>query len=740
MEVALFDRIFIVGLLVMSLAFLVLPLGVWLIRKVMERKGRIQRRYLGIQPVLLLSGFLLLSIWCLRYAVGYYDAKTGVSALTAWEEIFNSIIHALQTFSMDEDYTNYITSGKAMMEALFPFGSVWAGIYGIYAALLNTVAPIAGGALIFEILAGIFPKIRLWMAYLAVWKEKYYFSELNVASVSVLKSLRRKHYPLLCKPVVVFTDVYTDGDNEGSAELLLQAKANGAICVQDDLAHAPKTCRGKRIFFLIDENEIGNLRTLAHLSSPENEKYLKNAKVYLFSQSENYIEVERQIPKSEGMVLIPVQRFRNLITTMLADQAPLYEPLIGREKDSNGRRKLNIAILGSGAIGVEMFISTYWFAQIQDCDPVIHVISEESEEAFWDKIDAVNPEIRMTTREGDPILLYNKQDHCKPYCKVEYWQCDAMAAARSGFVRRSDGEEAQAMPRMDYVLVALGSDEGNITAARAMCQQVGRQHIAIRDGGRTVINYVVYDPDLCRILNREKRRCFYGDKPDVFMQAVGSLDELYDIDRITMGVYMDEHIKRAHCDEEDYLFWANIARRMHRKYKAFCLGYATVSLFDVADQNEETYQEAQAAMLEKYRQFTRQNIKDMPLQEVVPFIQQQHALAWLEHRRWNAFTRIKGFRGTADYDAYWDKDQDLYRSRKRRSYKQMEMRLHPCLVECDGYGMRLDVTVPDNYEAFAALEEHPLDLLDELTVTLDKKGLVGYDLKYYDYPYQDFED
>jgi hypothetical protein len=52
--------------------------------------------------------------------------------------------------------------------------------------------------------------------------------------------------------------------------------------------------------------------------------------------------------------------------------------------------------------------------------------------------------------------------------------------------------------------------------------------------------------------------------------------------------------------------------------------------------------------------------------------QKKHCLAWVEHRRWCAFTRTMGYQTT-------DTLQENLRSQK--GYKNMPLKLHPCLTE-----------------------------------------------------------
>ena len=71
------------------------------------------------------SVFLVAAVWCVRYAVGLYMTleTAGGGGLNAVELVADSLLHTLQTFSMDEDYTTYILNGKQMLVALWRRGT-----------------------------------------------------------------------------------------------------------------------------------------------------------------------------------------------------------------------------------------------------------------------------------------------------------------------------------------------------------------------------------------------------------------------------------------------------------------------------------------------------------------------------------------------------------------------------------------------------------------------------------------
>lgn len=769
----------IIALLGSSVIFLAIPVCCGIYKWIARMRGLDTRNRLGANDrMLFFPAMLLLSIWCLRYAVGYYLIEfppEDVIPLTPAEEAFNSVVHTLQTFSMDEDYTAYITDGKAMM---FCIGATdfWVEAYGVYAAVLNALAPIIGGAIILEIVASIFPRIGLRLRYLAVWQEKYYFSELNERSLALVKSISEAYRTKFIRPVIIFCDVYADREAEDVSEMMMAAKGMGAICLRDDLAHIAKTSCGQRKFFLIDDTQIDNLKMLTALAEPDNSEYLKDAEVYLFCRDMSYIQVESRVREKltkaswfrktttvtevDGKtvekttdnrpVIIPVRSRRNLVATML-DKLPLYEPLIHKAPGPDGNRELRVTILGTGTIGTEMFLSTYWIGQMLDCRVHIQIVSQEGEDAFWGRMDAISPEIRRSMTPGDPILRINRKgDMAEPYCTVSYLSCDIRDKA---FLSRLEPDaEDLGLLKTDYFVVALGSDEENMATADLLLRNVGRFHLRNPEA-RTVIAYVVYNSELAAELNGKKRYYSTSDRADIYMQAIGSRAEVYSEANVFLSGYkaasedanagyelLRDNKRRAEAQQkrikDDYNYWASNAQVMHYKYKVFSTGMIQKSIFDFADSEdgEKAYREAFREASEAYKQMVRGEKTGLSAEEQAKIHTLWHRLAWLEHRRWNAYIRTQGFRHTDDWKAY---------AKRVNDHKHRDYRLHPCLVECSQKGIyaQLDahgVVIPES--RFRAEDRSGFDLLDELTYAIYDAQVKDYDFKQYDYPNSSYLD
>lgn len=745
---------------VMILASIVLffiPILFILTKAVAVRKFPEKRRKSEVSKILIFSGFLIMSIWCLRFASGFLKAPDA----TIIEIAFDSFFGALKTFSIDQEYFKYIDDLKEVFDKAVSTENIRYDMlktyFVIYASFLNLAAPVAGGAIIFEVIASIFPKIKMWFAYLCFWRKKYFFSGLNEVSLCLAKGILSANKSFFCKPVIIFTDAYVDKEDEKKSELSIGAKTIGAICITDDIAHVKKNQYGSRIFLLIEENESSNLQTLTDLSNKYNAKFLKKSEIFYITSSDAYIEIEKRINekfdkeykfKEKDMpVFIPVNGYRNMIYDLLV-KIPLFEPLIEKKKIS-GKRNLTVTILGAGEIGTEMFLATYWFGQILDCNLKINVVSKESEKDFWGKIDYINPEIKHTTLENDPILTVNRKgDKAPVYCEVNYVKCDAKS---SDFIEcLSNPESTDELLKTDYFFVSLGTDDINISVANTLKRYVGEYHISQDEPLKTIISYVVYDADVSETLNGKTLFSFVGKTADVLMYAVGNLKEVYSAKNVFMSefnsdamqlndAYLSVKGKKAREEthkgrlKDDYKYWASLAFRLHIKYKAFSMGMYYSSIFNFEGLNDECYLKSIEVFLDEFERVASGKI-DLDKVDARKQINLLNRMAWLEHRRWNAFTRVKGFRCTSNYDKYSNPEES-------GSYKQMELKLHPCLVECDEKGLRGNDPIDargniDTTKLLKCTQRDDFDLLDDLSYDLYDKLLNSNDFKQYDYPSQ----
>lgn len=724
------DKLLIVIMIFVSFLLSVTAVVWFCIKKAKQRKSLEEFSRIGVSTPLVISGFIILAIWTLRFAIGYFsifNPKDGIDSLSWGEEIINSLFGALRTFSLEEEYKEYILNIKSLIASLIPL-SHWSFKvckYGliVYATLLNLAAPGAGGAIVLELLSGIFPNIKLRFAYAFSNRKKCFFSELNAQSLALAKSIGVDENGK--KPIIIFTDTYIDKEEEKEYELFLEAKHSGAICVRDDLSHVIKPAKGNCEYYLMDSLEFGNLQTLMRLVEDNNVKYVKDSFIYLFVQTDAYVQIEKRINESfengekakllgdgKKPVIIPINAYRHLVQNLFRE-IPLYEPLINKKGDKN----LDITILGNGLIGTEAFFNAYCFSQmlvsqtvdgkeeLAPCNVTINVVSRDSKEEFWSKIDYVNPEIRKTvevigkTDKEDDILAYNASGKNVPYCKVRYINSDV----KIGEFWNEKNDLKNRILSSDYYIVALGNDSDNICVAEKLQLYIGKKHLEEKKEDNVIIAYAVFDSGLSKNLNMQNAYCCRkNDRYDIYMHSFGSLEELYSCDNVSMskskllqiGIsnayvkaqHIQNHISRIRKKEEsNYNHWADIARALHIKYKVFSAGLIEKSLFDYLPNKTEEYKQYINEQCDKYKKIAAfeaakeknaslEIIGDDSLKQAYFEVKnKEKCLAWLEHRRWCAFTRTLGYRYTNEYKTNF--------ALTGKSHKNMALKLHPCLTE-----------------------------------------------------------
>ena len=177
---------FCITLVISVFLFVFAILRFWLGRNFLFKRVYESDNKAGLSKALCFSGCLLLSIFFLKYAVALcIQPEKGAPVLNELEQVVESFFRSLRTFGIEEEYPQLIFGIKSLIANKF------LEIMAVtYASLLAMIAPIAGGAIILEILSSILPKLRLYSSYLNPFKrDYYYFSELNSPSVALAKSI-----------------------------------------------------------------------------------------------------------------------------------------------------------------------------------------------------------------------------------------------------------------------------------------------------------------------------------------------------------------------------------------------------------------------------------------------------------------------------------------------------------------------------------------------------------------------
>ena len=724
-----------------------------------------------------LAAVLILSIWSLRFFVEISAEHEAWAGLNLIEKMLDSFVHTFQTFSLDEDYTVYTNAGKSFL--IDRFGTNIAGIlFGFYSSVINVLAPVLGGGLLFEILTSFFPKFRLALACRSK-RKKYIFSELNECSVTLAKSIKAEHP----SDIIIYTDTYVDPSNERETELYAEAKRENAVCVKDDIINVLQDTKiglkGTMECFLIDENEYNNLTALAaivlneksreklysnklrifhsgNIDSLIEEKAIRNMFLQDKSSEEpiqNKSSSENNINESDDNKSIDIQLINcyRLIVWDLYFKCPLYTPLLHQKTPD----QLNLVIIGAGSIGIESFLSATWFGQMlngneQNVHLNISIINNAPYDEFVKRIIAINPEILLQAQEKNQLLkIYpnnpENSSYGEPYYTLYYAEENIENAdfehLKCHQVSISNEDEYNIIPNKvayladaDYIIVALGSDDANILTAERLKKQFEYQNIKNcsaneNNGIEKVIAYAVYDDNVNNMLmNGEKFELENG----ILMYAFANLSDIYSYEKISVGRFTEStKFTQAAYENTSLAIKQNLIHlREENLYKKNYDYWSTIARnLDFFYKIYSAFGESAVPLLDdsKYEEeITEKFIKKFEIKSnddiSDPENSYKRKLMWQEHRRWNAYMRQQG-----------------YRSAPLNVSKNLKFKWHNCIGECNDeyYDDFSKIINPDklddifiqtnvNYKIY----DLPSHFDNERNATVWEEGLVGAYKKY----------
>jgi hypothetical protein len=215
------------------------------------------------------------------------------------------------------------------------------------------------------------------------------------------------------------------------------------------------------------------------------------------------------------------------------------------------------------------------------------------------------------------------------------------------------------------------------------------------------------------------------------MQAVGGIEQIYTASTIFMTDYFEsandeaasydskkKQESKAEANTErlkdEYKYWANMALRLHFKYKVFSVIPFTYSLFD----QQSKYEENVYSCCINYKKLVRNT-------EIFKGTKEENNLIWLEHRRWCAFLRTMGYRQTELYPEYYT---------KTNSHKHSDFKLHPCLVECDKNGVSDIIDYCKQGIKIHQTSDTPYDLLEIFSYNISELTNTFDNYKAFDHP------
>lgn len=733
--------------------------------------------------VLLFVLVLIARITVNRLGSKYLDQSEYPQELSGAELFLDGFVQAFQTFSMDTDYALYTKAGKRLyidagMESE-------AAAYGIMISVLNVAAPLAGGFILLDVLLGFFPKAQL---LLHLRRRKFVFSELNEASMTLAEDLNRNHkYKKVfywekwcCKPLFVFTDSYQDRESEGTSELFERARTIGACCVKTDLLHLAFRCSKSVHYFLMDKDEHSNLSALAGLleefgnekvpwprGEEQVEKRAKNkrwrqkeipedrqdppvkdprTRVYVFCQSDLCVEMINKLCRdkdcNKAILVRPIRDYANAAVLLMND-VPLFLPFLGEKNeryadfltlmaDNPNRdsvvpaeeyeqqkgivpsRDLHVVILGNGAIAEETLKAVFWCGQMSGIQLYIHVISKNTD-ILWKRIQAHCPEFMDSCEKTSALLKLYPHIPSSGLLNPPYAFLDHTGETADP---ENPAEYKKILKKADYIIVALGEDERNLSVSSILAREISKLLLQYDDSRKPVIAPAVFDSRLAqaaRVTNPEK---FYP-----YIIPFATMDIRFGCRNVFMADFTENALKgekmynqKANLkrQQDEYFYWANIMRAVHAPYKLYAMG--CIEKVDLDKEGPERFEGT-----------WKKNPAD-----------DDQFLAWMEHRRWNAYMRTCGFccPTPQQHEHYFE---------KTGLHKDLARKLHNCLVEGSvrGNGMpeekyNQDDSSYEEYDALdmVAIKSYYMTCLKD-KVNEDYAGRVAFEYKHWDYYTED---
>lgn len=567
-------------------------------------------------------------------------------------------IRILQIFSLDGTY-------EAVTAPVTIFDSPGLNtFFHIYRIVLYCLAPLLGGAVIYDVLAGVSPVLQLLFARK---RRLFVFSELNEKSIMLAEDLYRtfSECRMQQRCAILFAD---SGKKEADGEWEQRARAIHAICLQEDLFHFHSSFRKSRYctFLLMntddreEPDELGNVSTLQqlleHHPSCWNKK--RGCAVYVFSNnteaSENILSVKTHFDAGadpgQSKVSVRVVRDYALTCCRHLHRHPLFEGLKEGEP-------VDLVLMGWTPLAQVMFKTIFWLGQMTEHPLHITIVSPPGEARPERDLQRYCPELLTSCTAQDPCLrIYmgseTVNDCSAPYASLCFVEADLLAqpmqellSAEREYQYGAAGERFRLAQARRFLLMT-DADDKNIDLAIELRQALVRLRLAEEktDGRPPVIDVLVEEEAAHEVVERRLDEDRAGSSlPMPEVTFFGSLEQRFRwrviaMDGASLAAQEDDDPSGSSsqllhdidaAEDSDYNNWAAIAQAYHRSAKSFCLGMQDKT-GDLTDSD------------------FRQKLSPVELNRIA-------ALRWLEHRRLCAFLRAEGFAAPPGLDSRLEK-------------------------------------------------------------------------------------
>lgn len=707
-----------------------------------------------------LIGMLFAVAFFLRFGVECTPNGEEYSLLTL-ELSFNgfcklladSFVHALQTFSMDEGYTEYLLSGLGYLADSGASGLV-VGLYTHLSNIINVMCPLLGGAVLLDMLCDCFPR---WRYNALLTRKRYIFSEINEQSVALAESiaanwneeLAGEKHPfgvLPDSPSIIFTDAYTDSSDERSSELLDRVHNLNALTFRCDITEfrplgvMDKLLQHVRyysfVYLLMDKDTQENIYAAIRLMNADSPVQTLSSRascaVLTFSDSEadstmldklnQELAAENRQRESEKkctpllMLLAPDQR----CAQQLLFHAPLFLPLCGGQYP-----QLDLLVVGGTAFAQEYVRTAYYMGQLlfpgtdKKIPLTIHCVAE-------DEASRARMERELRHKMPEAFLPQVEQRAGS----IRFYAAEPLSAEFDHLMDQVAGQVSTVLidPQKEKTLQDITLDLQRWFLRRELGQ---RRPVMIfsRCSNAMLGRTLARTAETIRTSQYEvKEKRWPGS---CYVTAFGSWEEQYSYQNIfapdflsyslcLSDVYRDQNktaleqaaeqtelLRRSVTDS--YGMQANIALAIHSTSKLFSAGllpdWIRQGIWPLPD-------------------VFRLHAESGSLQELDQM--KLNHLAWLERLRWCAYTRSRGYQHITPEQ--WqniqpkasDPEDLMWQSRA------LDLRLHNCLVPSDPQRALFDRATAKSEKDESIMPEWTMEQPSPDWDALDRMGWVEH--------------
>lgn len=462
--------------------------------------------------------------------------------------------------------------------------------YSLYAAVLYVMAPVLTFGNVLSLFKNLQGELRFH------WHKKrphYIMSELNSRSVAMAESIVKRYASEKLKPVIVFTDVFEQNE-EDDYELLLRVHDMAAICLKKDVSKlnlSKKACKVE--VFLLGENESENIEQAINLTKSCKEK--TNISIYVFASTPGAGYVVDSLDKGDhtldpeftkklerepdavlygddwksnrinidgGFYIRRIDSVNSLVLNTLSDQSILSAV----KADAAERKTFSILIMGMGSYGKHFLKSVLWFFQLGGYKLEINVFDAVSDEERNDGssiVKRLEQECPEVIRKNPSLEPGDANYDIRFFTGVDCFSSDFDRVFE-------DKENSERLKRTQLAFVTLGDDDKNIEASVMLrrlfdrIKGVSNQQVKTVDENELpMICSVVYDDKKAANLGisseGSKLKNYRGTPYNI--RFIGSLQAQYSYDLIEENKNIERDAFIYHID------WVRKEKQLRHHYQ-----------------------------------------------------------------------------------------------------------------------------------------------------------------------------